>query len=638
MHLINKPSLHVLLILLVVFLVYSNTINAPFEFDDIDNIVYNPAIKDLSFFSAPGLEKDEHIVERVKPILRTRYVGYLTFALNYAVHGLDVRGYHLTNILIHLTASLLLYALILLTLRTPFFAASGGKDGAFPEPSRQFIALFAALLFAAHPVQTQAVTYIVQRFASLAAMLYLLTLVLYLQFRLSLQTGETASLPHQRNAGTWALYAGSLLSAILAMKTKEFAFTLPAMMILYEIMFLTGTRRKRFLYLAPFVLAMLIIPLSLAGAGGGMGDTYEAAVKVSGAEGGISRENYLFTQFRVIVTYLRLLVFPINQNLDYDYPIYTSFFIPEVVFSFMFLLSLLALGIFLFRLSRGKNTESRPWLRLMSFGTFWFFVTIAAESSIIPIADVIFEHRLYLPSAGFCIAFTSAVDLGGTRWGALAASARKILVFAMLLVVVAMSTAAYARNAVWMDSVSLCEDMARKSPKKARVQYHLGLAYDSKGRMEEAIGAYKAALVSNNAYPILTDVYNNLGVAYVGQGRLQEAVGLYNAALNIKPDDVDLRFNLANAYVKLGCLDEAIREYHLAIGLTPADAKIHYYLGAAYAEQERINEAISEFQIVMSLNPGDSITREKITRLVEKQGTARNPKRRATTQKSPCSK
>ena len=539
MHILNKPVIHALLIILAVCLSYSNTLDAPFEFDDLVNIVENPAVRELSFSSGAGFEKNGQIAERVKPILRTRSVGYFTFALNFRAHGLDVRGYHLVNILIHLSASLLLYGLIRLTFSTPFFAAQAGKADALSEGSRGFIALFAALIFAAHPIQTQAVTYIVQRFASLAAMLYLLTLVLYLRFRLSIQASDSEARPRWFKARVWSLYASALLSAILAMKTKEFAFTLPAMMVLYEILFLTGTKKQRSLYLVPFALAMLIIPLSLAGEGGGIGDTYEAAAKASGATGNISRESYLFTQFRVIVTYLRLLVFPVNQNLDYDYPIYTSFFVPEVVFSFLLLLSLFALGIILYRLSRDMNREARPWFRLMSFGIFWFFQTISAESSIIPIADVIFEHRLYLPSAGFFIAFVSAADLAGARWGASMASARKTLVCAMVLAVSVLSVAAYARNAVWKDELTLFTDAAVKSPNKARTNYNLGRFLVALRRPAEALPALQRTLTLDPGH---VRAKSSMAIAFYDLGMLAEAEQKYNEIIYYHPRSREAAF------------------------------------------------------------------------------------------------
>ena len=123
----------------------------------------------------------------------------------------------------------------------------------------------------------------------------------------------------------------------------------------------------------------------------------------------VSRWDYLNTQFRVIVTYIRLLFFPVNQNLDYDYPIYRTFFTPPVFLSFLFLLGIFCWGIYLLYRSYKSDQANRFWYRLIAFGIFWFFVTLSVESSIIPIQDVIYEHRLYLPSVGFFMAIMSGI-------------------------------------------------------------------------------------------------------------------------------------------------------------------------------------------------------------------------------------
>jgi hypothetical protein len=270
--------------------------------------------------------------------------------------------------------------------------------------------LFAALLFAVHPIQTQAVTYIVQRFASLAALFYLFALVTYIKFRLiSLQTPILEGQHHRPGISVkrYALYAVSLISVILAMKTKEFAFTLPVVMAICEFMFFKETLKRRMLYLAPIILTMVIIPPSLSDTSGSLseiGGIDEAAAEISGARDKISRWDYLNTQFRVIVTYIRLLFLPISQNLDYDYPIYRSFFSPAVILSFMFLLLLFGIGIYLFYISRITHCA----LRITAFGIFWFFVTLSVESSVIPIDAL--EHRVYLPSVDSLL-LTSAIRL-----------------------------------------------------------------------------------------------------------------------------------------------------------------------------------------------------------------------------------
>jgi hypothetical protein len=256
-------------------------------------------------------------------LLKTRYIGYLSFALNYRLGGLDVEGYHIVNIAIHIINALLLYLLVLLTFRTP------RMQGSYLEKHSGAVALMSALLFVCHPVQTQAVTYISQRFASMAAMFYLGSVVAWAASRLS---GKKTS--------RIALYVISILSAVLAMKTKETAFTLPLAVAMYEFMFFKR-RKRRIVMLIPLLLTMLIIPLGLMNTGaspGEMMDSVSEAARAPGSE--LSRSQYLLTQFTVIPRYVYLIFFPINQNLDYDWPVYDSFLEPGVFLSFMFLVSL----------------------------------------------------------------------------------------------------------------------------------------------------------------------------------------------------------------------------------------------------------------------------------------------------------
>jgi tetratricopeptide (TPR) repeat protein len=530
---INKPFIHVLAILFITFLAYSNTFNATFQFDDDYNIVRNSAIKDLQYFLDPSLVKSTNIDRSLIPLFKTRYIGYLTFALNYRLHGFDVSGYRLVNILIHVINSLLLYWLTNLTFRTPFFLAAG-RHQTLSDGPRNFTALFTALLFAVHPIQTQAVTYIVQRFASLATLFYLIALVMYIKFRrqqsaLSGQSGRHATL--------YTLYAVALISAVLAMKTKEFAFTLPVVMIMYELMFFDGKIMKRLLYLAPFFLTIILIPMSLAETGGSFTDMSginEEAVNMSGASASISSGDYRLTQFRVIVTYIRLLFFPVNQNIDYDYPIFSSFFTPAVFLSFLFLSTVIIAGIYLYLLSKRSETKNRFWFRLISFGIFWFFIALFAESGVIPIADVIYEHRVYLPSVGFFMALTVVIGAGMERWGSRTAYAKRAVVYIMITIIIAMSVATYARNTEWEDSVRLWRNAVEGSPNKARPHHYLGLAYANQQRFDEAVNEYQTSLKLN---PYYAQARYHLALAYVDQERIEEAINEFQVLLKTSSND-----------------------------------------------------------------------------------------------------
>ena len=600
MSIIYKPAVQLLVVIVLAVLSYSNTFDVPFQMDDVGNIVRNPAIKNLgNFLQIDGIALSSPTDVFDKSLFKMRYIGYLTFALNYAVHGLDAWGYHFVNLLIHLTTSLLLYILVLLTFKTSRFLSVHGEQQE-PVNSRNVIAFFTALIFAVHPVQTQAVTYIVQRFASLATMLWMLSLVSYIMVRLS---SVTATGVIKRSS--W--YVLSLVSAILAMKTKEFAMLLPVIIVIYEFMFLDGGLKKRLLYLAPLCLTLLTVPLSLmTTANIGLTDS---AAKISGALGGISRLDYLFTQFRVIVTYIRLLLFPANQRFDYDYPVYRSFFIPEVLISFLFLLSVFLLALFVYFLSRFPERRHSHLYRLMAFGLFWFFITLSAESSFLPIADVIFEHRLYLPSIGFVLALVSAVELLRVEWCKRALAVIKFPLYALLLLAIGFSAATYARNSVWRDRFGLLEDEVKKSPGKDRPRYLLGIMYGDHGLMEKAVYHLKIATAAN---PGSIGSHFSLAITYMRMGRLDEAVYEYKQSIALKFEFAEAHSGLGDVYALQGRSEAALNEYLIALRLKPGLAEVHYNLGNIYADLGRNDEAEKEFRAALMHQPDFIEARRKL--------------------------
>ena len=306
------------------------------------------------------------------------------------------------------------------------------------------------------------------------------------------------------------------------------------------------------------------------------------------------------TQFRVIVTYIRLLFFPVNQNLDYDYPIYRTFFTPPVFLSFLFLLGVFCGGIYLLYRSNKSDQANRFWYRLIAFGIFWFFVTLSVESSIIPIVDIIFEHRLYLPSVGFFMAIMSGIAVIQVKLANQTKAAAKVFVPAMILVVISLSVTAYARNIVWSDEITLWEDVVKKSPYKARPHYHLGAAYEKQGRLDETIREYRTAISLN---PHFAQGHYNLGVVYQKQGHLDDAITEYQTAIKLRPNQPEIHNNLGVAYEKQGRLDDAMKEYQTAIELKPDYADAHNNLGVVFQKQGHLDDAIREYETAINLNP-----------------------------------
>ena len=360
----------VLLILLAGCLVYANSFQVPFVLDDQLWIAGNDIIRSLANFFGNRQGYD------LNP---PRFVGILTFALNYSCGGLDVFGYHLVNLLVHLGNGLLVYALLGLTFRTPYFLRGksgsefreqvqvkpGANGKAQPESSTQsepdfisvfkstafLVPFFAALLFVVHPLQTQAVTYLSQRMTSLATFFYLLSVVLYAKARLGMEQNPDCGFANSAEkrppckriprgatpapASTrcsrlpvYICFTGSILAAILGMTTKEMAITLPLAIVLYEASFFRGPWRRRFACLLPLLATLPVVPLHVLTFSHPGSDLLSSVGDQFRAQSNLSRLDYLFTQFRVIVTYLRLLVLPVDQNLDYDYPIYRTLLHP----------------------------------------------------------------------------------------------------------------------------------------------------------------------------------------------------------------------------------------------------------------------------------------------------------------------
>ncbi len=587
----KKTLFHIIFVILISLLAYSNTFNVPFVFDDDEVIVRNPIIKDLNYFIQPS--EAAHFYEFFEyNFFKRRYVAYLTFALNYKVHGLDVRGYHFVNLLIHIISSIILYSFVIATFNTPFLRNSSIRRSA------GHIAFLAALFFVCHPIQTQAITYIWQRGTSLTATFYLFSLLMYVRARLGYKTTP----PHVNASeeglklGPAVCYTASILSAVLAMKTKSIAITLPVSILLYEFMFMEGTLRKRIISLFPYFLLLPIIPLSLMNSHIAFGDLFGTISNQASTELlPVSRLDYLFTEFRVLITYIRLIFLPINQNLDYYYPLYNSFFNPSVFLSFLFLLSIFSLGVYFLNSYRNSNSHTR----LISFGIFWFFITLSVESTFIPIKDLINEHRMYLPSIGVFTAICTMIIMAADR---LRDREKNIIAALLAVIIITLTGTTYARNMVWMTEISLWSDVVSKSPKKSRALTNLAKSYMDKGFKEKALTTYQAAIKNDPNYFI---PYYNLGNFMKETGKYVMALDYYNMTLRLNPGYFPALTNIAIVYKDVGNYSKAIEHFLVASRLKPYLADVHINLGIAYRHKKLFKKAAEQFKIALKSNPNN---------------------------------
>jgi tetratricopeptide (TPR) repeat protein len=418
------------------------------------------------------------------------------------------------------------------------------------------VAFAAAGLFVSHPIQTQAVAYVVQRITSLATLFYLAAVLLYLSSRLAPAGGRRR----------WR-YALSLLSALLAMRTKEIAFTLPFALLLVEWAFFGRPAPRQWLGLAPFGAVALVIPLSLLRLDQPVGQVLSDASTVTRVQDSGSRLDYLRTEVAVLSTYLRLLVWPAGQNVDHDYPVLRSFLSPRVAWGLLVHASLLAIALLAWR--RSSPRASRPvdpaW-RLVSVGVLLFFLAHGVESSLIPIVDVIFEHRVYLPSVGFFVAVAAAGTLLLRRWKP--DRFAPWVVGGTAVVALLLAGATLARNRVWRSDLALWTDAVGKSPGKARPWFNLGTALAELGRDQEAVEPMRRAVQLDPAW---SKARGQLGGLLILTGRPDEAEPELREALRLKPGETVTMFNLAEALWRTGRRKEAAAFYREYLDLTGAD-------------------------------------------------------------------
>lgn len=551
----NKHKILQLLILLALgILTYSNTFHSSFQFDDYDSIVTNLNIRNIANIKA------------IWNFWPSRFITYLSVALNYYFGQLNVFGYHLVNLLTHLIAALLAWWFVLLTFRSP--GMKNNKASQYADS----IAFFAALIFVVHPLQTQAVTYIIQRAACLAAMFYLGSLCLYAKAR---------QMQYRAGADTWNLYyIGSLLMAALAMFTKETTISLPFTVLLYENYFFKTRNKISWKQLAPFLALFFLIPsVMIATRSVNLTEMH----RVSEAAPGIAPLNYLLTQFRVIASYLRMVFVPFNQNIDYDYPVASSLAQPLVLGGLILIAVILIIS---FKI-RSKH-------KLLSFSIFWFFLTLLPESSILPLADVIFEHRLYLPLVGYSVFLVTIFYLLLEK--------KDIRMTVVLLSIIAAFYAAlaYSRNFYWKSEFSLWDDAIHKSPRKLRAYNERGAAYVRIGNYEKALDDFNRAISLNPDYHI---AYYNRGQVYKILGNYELAIANYEKAAEISPKYFEAFNNLGTTYAAKGDTAKAILFFNKAIEINPYFAQAYYNRATAYLSEGNGALAQSDYAKARQINP-----------------------------------
>lgn len=559
---IKNKFIIVFIFIVTAFVVYFNVLNGEFQFDDYPYFVENNQVHDISTF----LEWPRYMKQRV--------VGMLTFYYNYQLHGTDNPfGWHVTNVIIHILVTCSIWQFIQLLFQTP--AGESSKLRKYSD----FIAFSTALLFLTHPIQTQAVSYITQRLASLATFFYISSLCFYLLGRIKLESRK-----YGRDH-----FISAFIFGVLGMFTKENVATLPLMVITIEMMFfqhetkLTNLLKKiKWNYLLPIIILLAVIPAFYSF---NLHHIFGVNTPSYSSEGEMVTDfRYLLTQFRVVSTYIKLLVLPIGQNFDYDYSVSQHLFDGTTFWCFLFLFSVIVYAFYV----RKKNV-------FVSFGSIWFFLTGAVENSVIPIRHVIFEHRAYMPSLGFFLVLVSFLMSQEQR--------NKLMIVIIISLSGIYSALTIRRNIVWQTQIGFWQDVLKKSPEKSRGYDNLASVYIQKNEFQQAEKYLLKALEIN---PNNLETHNNLGLIYSKKQMFDEALYQYDLALaddnlistHSSMEKAKVFNNRGLLHMKLENNKKAEDDFIHAIQYNQQMMEAPMNLGLLYEKQGENQEALTIFTTV----------------------------------------
>jgi len=578
-----------LIIVLAGIAAYWNSLASPFHFDDKTMILENAYLRDW---------KNITTLFQFNPL---RFITFTSFLINIHFSNFSSFAFHLTNLSIHVFNGILVFFIFSLIFSL--------KKQNCPLA----LSLCPSLLFMLHPIQTQAVTYIWQRAASLTAFFYLFSLLFYLKGRLL-------------NSKFNSYLMGSWFFGFCSLFCKQNSFSLFFVLMTAEFCFFAKPKKWREAgkRLFPFLLfPIVIIFFTLLWSSPETHDIEISKFK------NISSYSYFLTQMLVIKTYLRLIFIPFNQNLDYLFQIQNSLSL-HIIFSFSFLTLLV---FFFFRLSR-----------ISAFGILFFILALSVESSFLPLSDVIWEHRLYLPLVGLLISFTDLVQ------HYMKPKLNKpifLTVFTLILCVCFVAT--LKRNSVWNTEIDLWRDTTQKSFGKLRPHYNLGNALLRKGQPTEAIRNYRIALKRNpnsalvlgqlgTAYTqikwfpkairvleravsltqemaLKAQLQNNLGVAFEDSKQISRATKAYQKAVSFDPSTAVYLLNLAQSYSTNRQYQRSIETYQKALGMNVNPQLVYFYMAFCYERLGKNNLAKEKYFLYLKLFPTDAETHYRLAHI-----------------------
>ncbi|MFC1699264.1 tetratricopeptide repeat protein [Candidatus Omnitrophota bacterium] len=549
---------------------YANSLNGRFILDDQALIKDNAYIKRFSYIPQvfrENLGQAAGIKSRAY-----RPMQMLSYMLDYSLYRLDVRGYHLSNVIIHILAAVSLFWLLALLTKN------------------QLLAFGVSILFVVHPIHNSVVAYISGRADGLAVLFIFLTFITYLKLD-----------QQKAKAG----YIIMLLSYILALLSKENSLVFPLLLLVYHYTFQEKLKLSRFCPLLLIAVAYILLRLTFA---------QDLLSFSSGTSTLVQRIPGFFV---AVTSYLKLLFLPLNLHLEYGDKLF-KLFQPQAI-----------LGLSLLILLLGYAAKIRKQNKLISFAIFWFFIALLPCANLYYINAYMAENWLYLPAIGFFLILARVCALYGQtslfRVPAIILAAGAVVFYSVLTV---------QQNSYWSDPEVFYQRTIKYAPSSPRAYNGLGLIKRAQGKGKQALALFKTAIkvdpTDPNGYnnlgltyrdvgrtdkaielyrqaiqldPNYLKTYNNLALIYHSQGEHQQAIELYQQAIELNPNYDKVFYNLANIYYDLGKIEKAADLYQQAIQINPDYAQAYYNLGLSLRALGRPEDAIQLYQQAIRLKP-----------------------------------
>lgn len=554
--------------------VYGRSFHAPFIFDDVDGIVNNESVTSLWPLVGPAdhpgpLNPPPNLPSSGRPLVS------FSLAANYYWGRLNPVGYHVFNVTIHFLTAILLWAIVRRTLRLPYFAARFNS-------SAGWLALATALVWALHPLQTEAVVYVTQRSELLMALFYLATLYCSMRY--------WASNNHRSRRAAWLSLA--TFASLAGMASKEVMVSAPVMVLLFERTFISGSwssalRRSWPLYAGLAVTWLLLLALNIGAPRGNS----------AGFGLGLPLFSWWLTQFQVVLMYLKLVIWPSPLLIHYQLPYLTS-----IGQAWMYIVPVLLLAVV---------TVALLWRNQPAGYLLMGLFVILSPTSVVPIlTEVAAERRMYLPLATIVVLFV----VGGyvaVQWvvGSFVGAKQDIRVrqlprlvtvatFVALMLLFGLVSAKRLR--AYEDPVRLWREVAQIQPRNALAHGNLGSLLGKAGQLAEGIEELQIAV---SLKPDDSTALSNLGHALSESGRSAEGIEKLRAALKLAPDDPAALINLGVALIQAGRFAEAVDPLQRAVRIKPSFAMAHNNLGGALSGIGKVPEAIEQFRQALNLDP-----------------------------------